>query len=272
MTRLRVVGSVEEFAGHPVGAGVLVETSFVWCASPTLGGSTCWGAPNAEQTRRVMRALATIMHPDLGPGMDVILDGYRIDTVDPGAVLVMFEWTRQHLGELTRKIKRQVGVPPPSLGALILAGMLPVLGESYPHRIVTTPLEAFRHMLGAGGDALCDEVMGHVATASQTSALTGALRALLRTRSGNLTLEEASRLLHISSRTLQRELIAVATSFRAEQLQSRLVAAQELLYTSDEKLAVIAGRLGLSEQGLNRLVRDRMQTTPELWRRQLRNR
>ncbi len=257
---------------HPVGAGVFVETAFVWCASPILSGCTCWGAPDAKQARQVLRPFEAFLHPEVGPRMDVLLDGYRIDTVEPTAALVLFEWARLHLSDLKQRIGRQVGVPPPSFGALILAGIMPVLGDSYPQRILATPNEAYRYLLGDAGEALCDEIAAQIAAASETSVLAGALRALLRSCRGNLTLGEAARVLHISSRSLQRELVAGATSFRAEQSQARMTAAQELLLSSDEKLAVVASYLGLSEQGLNRLVRERLGITSEIWRRHLRNR
>jgi AraC-like DNA-binding protein len=106
--------------------------------------------------------------------------------------------------------------------------------------------------------------------ASKSSA--AALRTLLRTRGGNLPLEDAAKLLHRSPRSLQRELVAVGSSFRAEQIQARLTAAQELLSSTGDKLAVVAGQLGLSEQGLNRLFRERVGVTPEAWRRRLRSR
>src|SRR5262245_59774562 len=108
---------------RPVGAGVLIETSFVWCASSSLAGSTCWGAPDAEQTRRVMRVFDTFMHPQIGPNLEVVLDGYLIDAVNPGAVVAMLDWTRSHFRQLKRRIVRQIGVPPPGIGGLMLCGI-----------------------------------------------------------------------------------------------------------------------------------------------------
>jgi AraC-like DNA-binding protein len=272
VTPLRLASDVEDFVRRPVGAGVLVETSFVWCASPTLAGSTCWGAPDAEQTRRVMRVFDTFLHPDLGPQLDVVLDGYLIEHVHAGAVVVWLDWTRRHLDQLRRRIRRQIGVPPPGVGALMLSGMLALLGETHPYRLVATPKEAYRLLLRDRGDALREQIATQVASVSNTSAITGALRALLRASGGDLTLEKAARRLHRSTRSLQRALIATGSSFRSEQLKARLAAAEELLSSSDDKLTTIAARLGLTEQGLNRLIRDRLGLTPDAWRRQLRSR
>lgn len=272
MGRLRIASDVADFMRRPLGAGVVVETSFVWCATPSLGGSTVWGAPTADMTRRSMPVLGAIFHPTIGPEVDVILDGFRLERVEPGAVMALLEWTRENLDGLKRRIRRQVGVPPPGLGGVLLAGTLPVLGEVYPHRIVATPQEAYRLVLGDDGDALREEIAAEVDRVIGAPPLAGELRNLLRVHQGSLNLDEAARLLGRSARSLQRELEALGTSFRDERAQARLAAAEELLAASDDKLAVVAARLGMSAPGLSQLVRERVGTTLEEWRRRLRER
>jgi AraC-like DNA-binding protein len=272
MDRLRIAGDVGEFMHAPVGAGVRVETNFIWCASPSLGGSVGWGSPTGEQVQRVMQVVGAIFHPTVGPRIDVILDGYRLVQVNPAAAMAILDWTRQNLDALKQRIRRQVGVPPPSPGGVMLAGILPILGESYRFQIVATPEEAYRVLLGDQGDALREEIAAHVDCFSCTPPLAGELRNLLRAHKGNLTLEQAARLLGRSPRSLQRELEAVATSFRDEQGKARLTAVAELLATQDDKLSALAAHIGLSASGLNRLIRERMGTTLEAWRRRLRSR
>jgi hypothetical protein len=46
----------------------------------------------------------------------------------------------------------------------------------------------------------------------------------------------------------------------------------EALAGSEDKIAAIAARIGLSAAGLSRLVRERMGTTLDSWRRKLRER
>lgn len=274
MAWLRLAASVPDFMRNPVGAGVLVESNFVWCASPSLGGSTGWGSPSGTQTERVMRVVAALFDPRIGPQVDIVLDGYRLDHVSPAAVMAIFDWTRKNLDALKQRIRRQVGVPPPGVGGLLLSGMLPMLGNPYGFQIVTTPEAAFRAVLGDGdGDALREEIAAHVHGADRTPPIVVELRALLRANHGNLTLEETARQLGRSPRSLQRELEAAgASSFRDEQARARTAAAAELLAASDDKIAVIAARVGMSVTGLNRLVRERIGTTVDAWRRKLRDR
>jgi AraC-like DNA-binding protein len=258
---------------NPVGAGVIVETNLVWCASPTLGGSTGWGSPSGTQAERVMNVVAALFDPSIGPQVDIILDGYRLEHVSPAAVMAIFDWTRRNLDALKQRIRRQVGVPPPGVGGLLLSGMLPMLGNPYCFQVVSTPEAAYRAVLGDDGDALREELAAHINSADRTPPIVVELRALLRAHQGNLALEAAARQIGRSPRSLQRELETVgALSFRDEQARARTAAAAELLAASDDKIAVIAARVGMSVTGLNRLVRERIGTTVDAWRRKLRER
>lgn len=269
MSRLRVAADVADFMRRPVGAGVLVETSFVWCATPSLGGSSAWGSPTGEQTERVMRVIGAIFHPTVGPQVDVLLDGYLLDQVSPAAAMATFEWTRDNLDALERRVRHQVGVLPPGVGGLLLSGMLSILGQPYRFEIAHTPREAYRLLCGDEGEALHDEIATHVARFSGTPPLVGELRNLLRARRGKLTVDQAARQLGRSPRTLQRELEAARTSFSEELARARLEAVEEALAGSDRKMIAIAASVGLSVAGLNRLVRDCMGTTLDGWRRKL---
>jgi AraC-like DNA-binding protein len=272
MAPLRIASDVADFMKRPVGAGVLVETNFLWCVTPTLCGSTGWGTPTGEQAERVMRVCDAFFHPAVGPQVDVVLDGYLLEQVLPAAVMAIYEWTRRNVDRLQQRMRKQVGVPPPGLGGMLLSGIVPVLGHPYRTNIVSTPRQAYRLLRGDEGEALHDEVAEHVARFSGIPPLVGELRNLLRAKKGKLTVEDAGRQLARSPRTLQRELEAARTSFREEQARARLAAVEEALSGSDDKIAAIAARIGLSAAGLNRLIRERLGTTLEGWRRQLRAR
>lgn len=273
MGRLRIARDVGEFMRQPLGAAVLVETNFIWCASPTLAGTVGWGSPTGTQAERVMSVCQGLFHETLGPQLDIILDGSQLEQVSPAVAVAIFEWARRNFAALRTRIRRQFGVPPPGVGGILLAGMLPMLGDAYPFRILPTPQAAFHLACGDDGDALREEVAEHVRGFNHVPPLVGELRTLLRAHDGRLTIDEAARQLGRSARSLQRELEAAGrTSFRDEQARARLAAVAELLATSDDKIATIAARLGLSAGGLNRLIRERVGTTVDAWRRRLRSR
>src|SRR5262249_28004809 len=140
----------------------------------------------------------------------------------------------------------------------------------YHFQIVSTPEAAYRAVLGADGDELCRELAGYVERFSGTPVFLGELRNLLRAHKGNLGVDEAARQLGRSRRSLQRELEAASTSFRDGQARVGRQAVAELWASSDDKLTPAAARIGLTANGLNRLIRERIGTTVDAWRRRLR--
>jgi|GEM_PF-2998489 len=67
------------YADAPIGRWTAVGTSVVWCYSPTLCGSTCWGVPTVDDVNAVMRVFDTGA-PFIAPKFDVVLDGRAIVT------------------------------------------------------------------------------------------------------------------------------------------------------------------------------------------------
>src|SRR5439155_12325071 len=125
MARLRIASDVGDFLSAPLGAGVLVEANFRWCASASVGGSIGWGSPTGKQAERVMTVCDAIFHSSLGPEKVIVLDGYLLDQVRPAVAMAIFDWTRPNLQRLRKRIRRQVGVPPPGIGGILLSGLLP---------------------------------------------------------------------------------------------------------------------------------------------------
>lgn len=254
------------FLRAPVGRWIVVGTSLVWCHSPTLCGSIGWGEPTEEDTRRLVRLLDA--YRQLAPRFDVLLDGSAIERVGGPSLMLLLEWTREHFAELTRRIRQRVGVISDGMAAVTMAGIQPVLGGPGDVTLVRQAREGFRLLLPDGGDGLCDELTRLVVEARGLTPVVIALRPLLKHHGGRLSLREAAKALRLSVRTLQRQLREAGRSYRDEQIEARFQLALELL-GGDEKIVAVAGRVGLSEAGLLRLVRARTGLTPTELRRKL---
>jgi AraC-like DNA-binding protein len=147
-----------------------------------------------------------------------------------------------------------------------LSGILPVVGRTHRFRVVTDPLEAFR-AVSPTGDALSKEVDDLAAEARGVPMEVSRLRALLRARPQR-GVAGAAAALGIPGRTLQRQLARTGTSFSGELRDALYDRVRQMLVDGDEKIAVIARRVGLSEGTLTRLVREKSGRTPgELRRR-----
>jgi AraC-like DNA-binding protein len=206
----------------------------------------------------------------VAPRFDVLQDASGVEGIDLDGLAVVFDWLREYGHILRDHVRRRIGIIPPGLAGLALAGIAPVMELKSPVTILTDVREAFHQLLPEGGDALHDEVQGLILQVRAISPLVLGLRRALAETSGALDLPGAARRLGVSVRSLQRELAAAGLAFRTEQADARFRAAEELL-RGDDKLAAVAARLGLSDDGLTKLVRARTGLTPGDLRRRLRN-
>jgi AraC-like DNA-binding protein len=203
----------------------------------------------------------------VAPRVDIVLDGRGIEGVDPEALAFLLSWLGAERASLVDRIRLQYGVIHDGMVGLLLAGILPTVGETHDFRVVRDPREAFR-ALSAQGDAICRELEGLVAQARAVPRELRELRELLRSGSRGATIERAAASLRVSVRSLQRALAESDTTFRDEVRDARFEEARALLVGGDEKVSAIAHRVGVSENALTQLVRLKAGVTPAELRKQ----
>lgn len=252
----------------PMGCCTVAGPILAFCHSPTLCGVMAWGAPDAHDTRQLVELMDLYRRAPLAHRFDVVLDGSAVERVDADALAVLVRWLADRRAELRERIRLQISVAPPGMTGYVLAGILPLLGESHPFRMTESAEEAL--VLAAGeeeGRELAGALAAVLLDVQGLDPVLARLRELLRERHGDIAVDEAARRLHVSSRTLQRLLSSSGTSFKEQQMEARLAAATELLRTTEAKIADVAARVGLSERGLSVLFRERMGCTPAELRR-----
>jgi len=259
--------SIEAFADDPIGRYVVAGSSVVWCASPSLAGASTWGAPDVETTRAILKPFEAVWSKSMSDQVDILLDGSRIERIDPDALSMLVAWNVERRDAIVRRVRQQIGVVPRGIIGVTLAGILPTIGETHPFRVVNDVAEAFRMLCGERAEVLCREVEALVDASTGTSSEVRGLRELLRTKRASLTVAEAARALGLSTRSLQRSLGAAGTSFQRELRDARFVEASALLASTGEKIAAIASRVGVTEGALTQLFRERAGCTPAEYRR-----
>ncbi|HEY7957630.1 MAG TPA: AraC family transcriptional regulator [Polyangia bacterium] len=267
---MTLVGAIDDasFVSAPAGRWRRAGCSIVWAHSPTLTGCISWGRPTPDDTRSVLRLFEGFTR--LAPRFDVILDGSSLDKIEARSLLLFADWMRKNLEPLRHRVRRHVGVNAPGVSAFMLAGVLPLIGGGWPLTRVQERRRAFRLVLPEGGDELCDELEALMDQVRGLSPLVSQVRDLLARRQGRLSVLEAARALGRSVRSLQRELRESGYSYRQEQQAVQFRRAEELLEEED-KIAVVAARLGISERTLIALVRAHSGVTPAELRRRLRS-
>jgi AraC-like DNA-binding protein len=257
----------EELFRDPVGRWMPTGNGLFWCHSTTLCGMAVWGRPGPAETLVLLRILEGYRR--LAPRFDVLQDASAVDAIDLEALAVLLAWIREHEHVLRDHVRTRIAVIPPGVAGLALASIAPALALGAPVSIVTDVRHAFETLLPDGAAALHDDVQRLIAATRGVTPIVLALRRALGEARGDLDLPMVARQLGTSVRSLQRQLAEAGVTFRIEQADARFRAAQEFLRT-DEKLAAVASRVGLSEDGLNELVRARTGMTSGELRRRLR--
>src|SRR5258706_1457052 len=134
--------TVEEFVADPVDRFSVGATHVVWCHSPTLCGSVHWSRPTAANAEELVARLELTRHRALAGGFDGFMDARAMESFDWSAFGVVSNYARSRLAEWTSRIRRHaIVVPSGAVGALV-AGLLPLVGPSYPLRFFTSLEEA----------------------------------------------------------------------------------------------------------------------------------
>lgn len=263
---MRQVASTTEFLDDPVGKWCAAGCGLAWCHSEALCGAVVWGAPKGPEIAellRLFRALFTL------PGAaDVILDGKRVERVEPDALEVALEWLNGHRPQMLRHVRLQIGVIGEGLAAVTMMGLLPIVGDTHPFRVVRDARDALREVAPAElVDGLHDELERNVAVAMDVAPIVQRLRDAIDIASASTSIHDAARRMALSTRTLQRALGAAGTSFQAELRAARFDGARRLLESTDQKIAAVASAVGLSEGALTQLFKERASATPAEYRK-----
>jgi AraC-like DNA-binding protein len=258
------VNSVDEFVRSPVGRWYGGATHLVWCASPTLCGSTHWGRPSARDVHELtdLYEIALALH-----GFDVFMDDSAVEMVDWTALGVLNEYLRRRLPEWGGRIRKQAVVVPSGAVAVILAGVVPLLGSTYPMKFFSTRGAAAEWLERGDTTPILDQVERLAGELRGIPPLVRDLRSYLEGVLVAPSIAAAARALGRSVRSLQRELRQSRTSFGAELSRARVRAACTLLYESDEKIEAIARRVGcITSSRLSALFRKELGETPLAYR------
>lgn len=241
--KLEPAPSLARFMDAPVGRFWPGDSFFYWCASPTLFGFSLWGRPAAEDLERLCAALLVELGPHAEPHRSLV-DASQVEEVDPAAFEVLQRYVKRHRVELATRVTKLALVRPSGLVGAVVAGFYAVLESPYPTQAFAELGPALA-WLGVEG-SFADVVSARRAELSGVEPLVAQLRSVLAASGPRSGVEEVARQLSLSSRTLQRRLEALGTSFQKQLLAHRLRAAQVALLESNQAITTISFEAGFS--------------------------
>ncbi len=235
----------EVFVAAPVGRCVVGPNFVIWCDSPELQGAIVWGTLDERSVRDMMRIGQFVHHPALaGRRRRVLVDCRDVARIDADLLISFTAQARERVPTWAGGLARQALVVPSGLAGILIAGAQSSIGAEHPLRFaqdLDAALEFVEHPGAASAHAYA---MGIADRVRGSSTLLFRLRAQLGRDLTCATVESAATALGMSTRTLQRDLERLDTSFSEELRRVRVAAAEVLLLHSDLKIDAIATQVG----------------------------
>lgn len=233
----------EQFRTSPVGRCLVGTTYVVWCAAPDLAGLTMWGSLDDRSIREMLAIGTFARHPDIASQRRVLIDCRDLETVDT-EILLGFQALTRDRGSPWNGVARQAVLVPDGIRGILLAGTFASLGISHPLRI-THELEPAVAFLEDDEAASAHAQAARIAGETRGPAeLLLRLRNQLRRELNDATIGSTAAALAMSTRTLQRGLRDLHTSFTDELRRVRMWTAELMLLHSQLKIEAIASQVG----------------------------
>ncbi len=239
---MRAEPSIRRFVSDPIDRYIVRRAFVIWCASPTLAGTTFWGSLDAREAAELVelweysRALAD-QH-------DAIVDASRLRSVDHAGYRLIVGYVRSRTDYGHRVRKQFVVTPSDDISGPMVAGLPSFLRLRFDWQLFGSLAEGLRWLGHGAADRACAEMAPIIDQAVASGHALHEVRAYLAREPLGATLGSVSRALGRSERSLQRELSTAGTSFRSEVRHARAHAAAILLADTDLKLEAVARKVG----------------------------
>jgi len=263
---VKPVATRARFFDAPLGRFLRGRSWIFACPCKGVFATFLGGRPNEADLRDLTRVYAV---PAARDAHVVLFDGSRVEAVDAAAHAMLLEHFRARAEVLTRALTRVAVVHGPGVIGALFAGYPKILALRCETRTFVDT-DAALVWLGADERVRADSI----AIADSLGARDGDLQKLSAFLDENpgASLVEASRLLGVASRTLQRKLRDEGTTFRGEVDRARRDRALGRMLDSDDPLTTIAMELGFSSlQSFTDWFRAQVGEAPSAWRNKARS-
>jgi AraC-like DNA-binding protein len=262
---MKSAASVDAFAADPVGSFVVGPTYMLWCPSARLIGATHWG-PFGSDLADIVKRMSLAEPPALAGGLDSFTDVRAIQSLELSLVSVVLGQLRAELEGAGGRVRRHAIIISPGVVGALIAGFMALLRVKHRVRFFFSTEEAQDWLGRSELSAALEELAPIIAEARALSPTLSALRSYLDRSLHAATVESAAESMQISARTLQRELRQRDVTFKSELTAARLRAACFCLEHSDEKIDLVARRVGLSPSQFHLMFRQLVGVTPAEYR------
>lgn len=242
----------------------------LWAASPTLIGSSAWGAPTPSDLATAFD-LWDALWSRLRAPLVVVTDVSRLEVVEPATYQGLAAFVKARLERMQALETRQLVLVAPDdreIARALGVGFLPAIGARHDFELTSDVAAGAAWARDASAAAVLEEASRRTDDAARTTPLLRGLRVEIDRDVVSPDLHRIAATLGTSGRTLQRRLAEAGTSFRDEVTAARCRRGARLIRAGNDKIASIASRVGfLSASHFSRAFRRELGVTPEEYRR-----
>lgn len=251
-----------EFQAKPAG-GYVAGTHWLYFAlgDEPLYGYALWGKPSAED----MTALVALMDRELArPPHEALVDLRDLENATPEAFDVLAQWTVKNAAALAKGVQHTAIVRPSGVLGAVVSGFFEMSSRPFPVSFWPSVEDALTHL--KRDPSAAKQLAAARAEVSGEPALLRALR-------GQPDIDAAARNLGLSTRTLQRRLGELGTTFEKELRRHKVERAARLLADTDAPITAIAIDVGFATaQHFATAFQEQFGETPTAWRQRERER
>lgn len=257
----------QQFAGAPVGRYVTGEGFVHFCARPEAWGVLLWGRPNGPAIESLTHSLRLELDSPAVPHASIV-DASTLSGVDAGAFAALDAYVRAHFERLRHQVQRLALVRPSGMEGAVVAGFFEVMARPYPVELFERRRDALAWAFASSDvEPLEAEIGALLDSVRHKASILRDLDAYLDSNLTDANVAQASKVLGLSERTLQRRLSEVGTTFLDALGEARVRASQRLMLDSDAPLTRVALEVGCASlQHFSALFRKRVGEPPSAWR------
>ncbi|MBI3072868.1 MAG: helix-turn-helix transcriptional regulator [Deltaproteobacteria bacterium] len=264
---MRRTTSVEEFTREPFGRILVGTTSLIWCADSSHCGAAYWGSPSVNDLRFAFGVWDNVVWPRVISPVHVVSDFLRLERADDDVFRLFADHVNKWEAGFVAAAARHAVIRPMGMLGSVVTGFLPLFGAEHEFHVFADAGAAFSWLEWPGAAKAHDEIERALECASGTPHALRRFREQLEESLDSPDVDRIAESLACSRRTLQRDLFGFGTSFREELQRARVRVASGLLRDTDQKLSVIATRVGCSSLShFGALFRQQTGETPSAFR------